>query len=155
MTRDISLMAFAGMALVMLLTGIGIPILAALNAGLGKSLDSPLAASAILFSVGCVASVIIALVFAGMPSRAAFAQAPVASYFAAFFMLFYLIAITFIAPRIGLGNAVFFVLLGQLISATLIDHYGLLGAIRTEADVKRITGVAIMAIGVYLARKTA
>ena len=34
MTRDISLMAFAGMALVMLLTGIGIPILAALNAGL-------------------------------------------------------------------------------------------------------------------------
>lgn len=155
MTRDISLMAFAVMAFVMLLTGIGIPVLAALNAGLGKSLDSPLAASAILFSVGCVASVIIALVFAGLPSREALAHAPVASYFSAFLMLFYLIAITFIAPRIGIGNAVFFVLLGQMISATLIDHYGLLGAIRMEVDAKRVAGVAIMAIGVYLARKTA
>lgn len=155
MTRDISLMAFAVMAFVMLLTGIGIPVLAALNAGLGKSLDSPLAASAILFSVGCVASVIIALVFAGLPSREALAHAPVASYFSAFLMLFYLIAITFIAPRIGIGNAVFFVLLGQMISATLIDHYGLLGAIRMEVDAKRVAGIAIMAIGVYLARKTA
>ena len=125
MTRDISLMAFAVMA------------------------------SAILFSVGCMASVIIALVFAGLPSREALAHAPVASYFSAFLMLFYLIAITFIAPRIGIGNAVFFVLLGQMISATLIDHYGLLGAIRMEVDAKRVAGIAIMAIGVYLARKTA
>ncbi len=155
MTRDVSLMAFAAMAVMMLLAGIGIPVLAALNAGLGKTLGSPLTASAILFSVGCIVSVMIALVFAGLPSRAALDEAPVASYFAAFFMLFYLIAITFAAPRIGLGNAVFFVLLGQLISATVIDHYGLLGAIRTEVDAKRIAGLAIMAIGVYLARKTA
>lgn len=155
MTRDVSLMAFAAMAVMMLLAGIGIPILAALNAGLGKTLGSPFTASAILFSVGCITSVLIALVFAGLPSRAALAESPVASYFAAFFMLFYLIAITFAAPRIGLGNAVFFVLLGQLISATVIDHYGLLGAIRTEVDAKRIAGLAIMAIGVYLARKTA
>ena len=36
-------------------------------------------------------------------------------------------AITFAAPRIGLANAVFFVLLGQLLMAAAIDHFALLG----------------------------
>jgi transporter family-2 protein len=41
---------------------------------------------------------------------------------------FYVLTITWIAPTFGIGNAVFFVLLGQLVSAALIDHFGLFGA---------------------------
>src|SRR3546814_7623653 len=38
-------------ALIMFLTGVGIPILAALNGGLGARLGSPMAASVILFGL--------------------------------------------------------------------------------------------------------
>jgi transporter family-2 protein len=41
---------------------------------------------------------------------------------------FYVLSITYIAPTFGVGNAVFFVLLGQLVSAAIIDHFGLFGA---------------------------
>lgn len=153
--RDISHTAFLSFALLMLMAGMGVPLLAALNASLGKSLGSPITALAILFSIGCVTALVLAAVFVGMPTRAALTGAPVVSYFAAFIMLFYLLSITFAAPRIGLSNAVFFVLLGQLISATAIDHFGWFGAIRTEVDGKRIVGLVLMAAGVYLARKTA
>ena len=39
-------------ATIMFLTGVGIPILAALNGGLGARLESPMAASVILFTLG-------------------------------------------------------------------------------------------------------
>ena len=50
----------------------------------------------------------------------------------AMFMLFYSHAIAFAAPRIAVGNAVFFVLLGQLIAAAAIDISALWGAMVAE-----------------------
>jgi len=67
----------------------------------------------------------------------------------------YVTTITAIAPRFGVGNAVFFVLLGQLISAAVIDHFGLLGVTRSEIDVARCAGLLLMVAGVFLSRKTA
>ena len=43
---------------------------------------------------------------------------------------FYMIYLTFIAPKFVLRNAVFMTLLGQIISAAIIDHYGLLDSIQ-------------------------
>ncbi|RYD42228.1 MAG: EamA-like transporter family protein, partial [Sphingomonadales bacterium] len=48
MTTSNAVPAFAA---IMLLTGVGIPILAALNGGLGARLGSPMAASMILFGL--------------------------------------------------------------------------------------------------------
>jgi transporter family-2 protein len=76
-------------------------------------------------------------------------------YFGGVFILFYALAITWAAPRIGVGNAVFFVLLGQLVAAAAIDHFGILGAIKIEITMRRMTGIAVMAFGVYLAKKSA
>jgi len=57
------------------------------------------------------------------------------------------------ALNAGLGNAIFLVLIGQLVAATIIDHYGLLNAPKTPATIARITGLGLMAVGLYLARK--
>ena len=54
---------------------------------------------------------------------------------------------------IGLGNAIFFVLLGQIVAAAIIDHFGLLGAIQSAITPKRALGLVVMAVGLYLARK--
>ena len=66
---------------------------------------------------------------------------------------FYVLSITFIAPKFGVGNAVFFVLLGQLISAALIDHFGLFGAQINPLSMTRAGGIFLMAVGVYVTQQ--
>jgi transporter family-2 protein len=144
---------FWPIALLMFVAGIGIPIMAAFNAGVGQELQNPAAASAILFGVGLVAACL-CLVFTGVPGGAQFAAVPAWRYAGALLVLFYILAVTWAAPRIGVGNAIFFVLLGQLVAAAAIDHYGLWGAIKSTLTLRRAIGICVMAVGVYLARKT-
>ena len=141
-------------ALIMLLTGIGIPILAALNGGLGARLGSPMAASMILFGVAFLIATTGALLTSSVGQVRFTSDIPAQFYFGGLFVAFYVIAVTFIAPKFGVGNAIFFVLVGQLISAATIDHFGLFGAMRSAIDAKRVAGIALMIAGVYLARKT-
>ena len=144
--------AFAPIALLMFLSGIGIPILATFNAGLGTQLGSATAATFVLFAVGLALSAAIVAV-TGLPPRSSFTVEHPHFYFGAAFMLFYALSVTWAAPRIGVGNAVFFVLLGQLVAAAIIDHFGLWGALKAEITGRRIAGIGLMALGVYLARK--
>jgi transporter family-2 protein len=141
-------------AAIMLLTGIGIPVLAALNAGLGLRLGHPMAASVILFSVALLIAIGGAIWTGSMGQVRLSAEAPFHFHLGGVFVAFYVIAVTFIAPRFGVGNAIFFVLVGQLISAATIDHFGLFGAMRSAIDAKRIAGISLMIAGVYLARRT-
>jgi transporter family-2 protein len=136
----------------MFLTGIGIPVMAALNAGLGKGLASPTAATAVLYLVG-LAMALVALAWTGQPDWSRAASIPLPNWFGAFFVVAYILAVTWFAPRIGVGNAVFFVLIGQLFSAAAIDHFGLLGAERMPISPQRALGLAVMAAGVWLAKK--
>ncbi len=136
-------------ASIMFLTGVGIPILAALNGGLGGRLGSPMAASVILFGL----ALLVALTGALGDIRFS-ADIPFHFYFGGLFVAFYVISVTFIAPRFGVGNAIFFVLVGQLTSAAIIDHFGLFGAQRFPVDTARLAGIALMVAGVWLARRT-
>jgi len=141
-------------AAVMLLTGIGIPILAALNAGLGIRLGHPMAASVILFGVALLIAIAGAAATGALGHLRPTGDVPFHFYLGGIFVAFYVIAVTFIAPRFGVGNAIFFVLVGQLISAATIDHFGLFGAMRSVIDAKRVAGIALMIAGVWLARRT-
>lgn len=64
-----------------------------------------------------------------------------------------MLSITYVAPHFGIGNAVFFVLLGQLISAAIIDQFGLFGARPSPLTMTRATGIAVMALGVWITQK--
>lgn len=146
--------AFLPIAAMMFAAGIGIPIFAALNSALGQQLGGPLAATAVTFAVGFVIAMALLLV-TGLPAVSDFHFERPWLWFGAVFMLFYGTSVAFAAPRIGLGNAIFFVLLGQIVAAAAIDHFGWLGAIQSSLTPKRLLGIAIMAVGLYLARKTA
>lgn len=141
-------------AFVMFVAGLGIPMTATLSSGLGRHLASPAMATFILYVVGLFLSGAIALA-AGVPSAEKFTGIPPQFWFGAIFVVFYVLTVSWAAPRIGVGNSIFFVLLGQLIAAALIDHYGVWGAVQSSITGKRIAGIVLMAIGVYLARKPA
>jgi transporter family-2 protein len=137
-------------AVTMLFAGIGIPIMAALNAGLGTKLQSPALAAGILFFVAMIASVSYLLLVEGIPASFSAPSTPFYYYLGGLFVVFYVLSVTWIAPQFGIGNAVSFVLLGQLISMATIDQFGLMGAPQTSLTLPRITGLLFMAIGIFL-----
>lgn len=139
-------------ALIMLLAGIGIPVLAALNAALGVRIGSPAAAATVLFSIAFL-SCLIVVALTGPSALAKVITAPKHLLLAGVLIAFYVLSITYIAPHFGVGNAVFFVLLGQLISTAAIDHFGLFGARVTPLDATRALGIGLMAIGVFITQK--
>lgn len=141
-----------GFALLSLFAGIGIPIMATLNSSLGTRLGHPVAAATIVFITGGIACAI-ALVFAQpLPGRL-FQAAPLPYYLGGLFVAFYVLSITWVAPRFGVGNAIFFVLLGQILSAAAIDHFGLMGAPLARLGPTRVLGLVLMIAGVLLARR--
>jgi len=137
-------------AILMLFAGMGIPIMAALNAGLGTKLQSPSLAAAILFLVGMMASLAYMIVIEGKPKVFLGANAPFYFYLGGLFVVVYVLGITWVAPRFGIGNAISFVLLGQLISMVTIDQFGLMGAIQTTISPHRLAGLLFMIVGVFL-----
>ncbi|SDC35551.1 DMT family transporter [Ruegeria marina] len=140
-------------AALMLIAGIGIPVLAALNAALGRIIGSPTVAGVVLFAVAFGAAAGLMFVFPGPQALGKLGGAPRHLFLGGLLVAFYVLSITHVAPHFGVGNAVFFVLLGQLISAAAIDHFGLFGAQISPLGLTRAGGIALMAAGVWLTQQ--
>lgn len=141
-----------GYASVMIAAGIGIPVMAACSAALGRHLGNPILAASIMFSGALVVAVTTLLIQGNIP-LSKLATSPKYYLFGGVFIAFYVLSITFVAPKFGVGNAVFFVLLGQLVSTVIIDHFGFLGARVTPLDGMRLLGILFMSVGIWLTQK--
>lgn len=146
-------MPTTGYAAWMFAAGLGIPILAALNAALGVRLGSPAAAGVVLFMVAFAAASLVTFATGGGKALSQITAQPKHLYLAGVLVAFYVLSITWVAPHFGVGNAVFFVLLGQLVAAALIDHFGLFGARQTAMTLSRGGGIALMALGLLLTQR--
>ena len=138
-------------ASLMLATGIGIPVMAALSATLGTKYESPAFAASVLFLLGLAISVAYLFVVEGGFKSLPKTSLPFYFYLGGVFVAFYVLSVTWVAPQFGVGNAVAFVLLGQLISMATIDHFGLLGAPIHAITLQRSIGLILMSVGVFLA----
>lgn len=143
-------------AIIMFFAGVGIPIGATLSGSLGSKIHNPVLAAVVLFALGFFVSVLIFVFTQGLPKLSDFNVAggiPVKYFLGGLFVFFYVITITLIGPRFGIGNAVAFVLLGQLVSMTIIDHFGLFSALTFPITPRRIIGLVLMALAVFLVVK--
>jgi len=137
-------------SVVMLVAGLGIPVMAALNGGLGARLQSPALAAAILFSIALVVTLSYLFINEGAPSSLYHADIPRYFYLGGLLVAFYILSITWVAPRFGVSNAIVFVLLGQLIAMSVIDHFGLFGAQQYPVNTQRAIGLVVMVLGVVM-----
>ena len=138
-------MSYSFSASIMLAAGLGIPILASLNAALGQFIGSPVVAVIVLLGVAFLSICLISLTTNNFPMTKLI-EAPKHLFIAGFFVVFYMLSVTAIAPHFGIGNAIFFVLLGQLISAAFIDHFALFGSSGSALTLTRATGLALSLI---------
>ncbi len=139
------------MYLTMAAAGLAIPVMAAMSADIGQKVGVPTAACAI-FATAALAGALFGHFNGGLRFQGvghALAPALVGGAIIAF----YLLSISLLGPRIGIGTAVLLVLLGQIASAAIIDSFGLLGAPRIPVTGMRVLGIALVMIGITLARR--
>ena len=59
----------------------------------------------------------------------------------------------FLIPRLGATATLTGLVVGQLLLAVLIDHFGIFNVPRVEIDLTRIFGILLLALGAYLVVK--
>jgi transporter family-2 protein len=142
-TVSYALWAFAAGAL--------IPLMAVLNAGLARAVGGPIQAAVILFTTGLVTSLLVAATATSrIPTLAAVIRIPPVEFAGGVIVAFYVLSITFLAPRFGVGNAILFAVTAQLFSSAVIDHFALAGAALRPLTLMRVLGLTIVIIGVVL-----
>lgn len=136
-----------------LFVGALIPVQAASNAMLSQSINSVVWSALVLFAVGLLVVGSAVLLFTDVrPSLRMFSDAPWYAYAGGFIVATYVLAITWLAPRMGVGNAICFIVTGQVLAAILIDHFGLMGAKVYSFDLQRLSGIVLMILGLFLAK---
>ncbi|ESP90678.1 MULTISPECIES: DMT family transporter [Pseudoalteromonas] len=135
---------------IMFIAGLGIPIMAALNGGLSNKLQNTALAAVILLFVGLCIALTYLFTTSGVPKTFYATGTPWYFYFGGCFVMFYILTISWVAPKFGIANAIAFVLLGQLIAMVVIDHFGFFGAKQYTLDYKRLAGLTLMIAGIAL-----
>src|SRR5215831_1212462 len=137
-----------------LITGALIPVQASTNAAFSKSTGNPYITGVVVLSVGLIAALIFIVISrTQIPSITQFKNGPLYSYTGGLIVCTYVIMITVITPKLGVGNAIGLIVTGQIICAVIIDHFGLLGATARRIDLPRLIGALMMIGGIYLVMK--
>lgn len=142
-------------AFIAITAGIAVPILATINAAYGQVIGNVHYASLTLTFVAFLTVLVVILVSGTPPpSLAALKTAAWWHFAAGCFIAYYVLTITFVAPRFGVGNAIIFVVVAQIFTAVTIDHFGLFNAAVQSLDWKRALGIVFLIIGVALAKSS-
>lgn len=133
-----------------LFTGALIPIQAQTNAGFSRAVGSAQTTGLMVFAIGIIIMALyVAVTSTPLPKAAQLAAAPWYTYLGGLIVPTYVIAITMLVPRIGVGAAIGLIVTGQILCAVAIDHFGFFNAAVQKIDIRRLIGVVLMIAGVY------
>ncbi len=134
-----------------IVAGLGLSVQVGMNTQLRKTLHGPNAAALVSFLVGTVALLALLLVLrTPLPTRDTLAAVPVWAWFGGLFGAFCVASSTVVAAEIGATSLLALVLLGQLATALVIDHFGWLGLPMHPITWVRVAGVVLLGAGVWL-----
>lgn len=134
-----------------IVAGFGLSVQVGMNAQLRKVLQSANLAALVSFLVGTVALILLLLALRmPVPERATIAAVPVWAWFGGLLGAFYVASSTVVAVELGATTLLGLALLGQLSTALVLDHFGWLGLPENPVTWTRVTGVALLALGVWL-----
>ena len=136
--------------------GMGIPMMAAMSGQLSLSLGLAkglFVVFSVAFAVSGLYLVYVQSVQSGeFGMNSILTQIQPVWLLAGCIVVFYMLAVSIVGPKIGIANAIMLVLLGQIVSAITIDHFGLFSYPIVEISPTRIIGVILMVVGIYLSR---
>ena len=137
-----------GFFLLMFLGGIAVAVQPSINGRLAQKIGT-LESSAISFTVGAMALLLVALV-AGRGSFKGLVDARGWELTGGFLGAFFVTLTSIIVPRIGTAATMAATIAAQLTTGILLDHYGLFGFKSVPLDSKRAVGVCLLLAGAAL-----
>jgi bacterial/archaeal transporter family-2 protein len=133
-----------------LLAGAGIPLIGVLNSGVARTVGNPFAATAVMFAIAALVALGLTFPFYGVPTISQLGSAPPISYGAGLLIGFYGLSATIIIPRLGAASFIAFILIAQLLTAAVVDQFGLFGMARKPIDIARLVGLIVIAVGISI-----
>jgi len=122
-----------------------------MNSTLRAVLDNPLAAAFISFLVGTLALALYMLVTrTPWPARGQLAAVPAWCWYGGVFGAFYVVTSVIVGPRLGAATLLALIVLGQLLTSLLVDHFGWVGFPQHPLTLLRLTGAVLLFAGVLL-----
>jgi transporter family-2 protein len=131
--------------------GIGLVVQVGMNSTLRATLGSALLAALISFLVGSGAlAAFIAVTRTPLPAREQFAAVPAWAWLGGLLGAFYVASSVIVGPKLGAATLLALVVLGQLGTSLLVDHFGWLGFAQHPLTLVRLAGAALLFAGVLL-----
>jgi transporter family-2 protein len=131
--------------------GAGLVVQVGMNSTLRALLGSPIVAALISFLVGSLALAVYAgLTRTPLPLRAQLSAVPAWAWLGGVLGAFYVASSVVVGPRLGAATLLALVVLGQLGTSLLVDHFGWLGFPQHPLTVLRVLGAALLFGGVLL-----
>ncbi|MGV6987690.1 DMT family transporter [Testudinibacter sp. P80/BLE/0925] len=135
--------------LVAFIAGVALASQAAINSQLSKAVGGqPVAAALISFFTGTLVLLAITLTKANLAEIwINLPQQPWWKWTGGALGALVVFTTIMLAPKVGVSNMLFFIIIGQLIMAMLIDHYGLIQMPIRPATIWKLIGLMIVFIG--------
>ena len=135
------------------IAGIGLAFQAVINSRLRTLLDSALWASLVQVLVGLLLlAALVALAREPVPSSAGLSRAPWWVWTGGLLGALYVATVIVATPPLGASLMFAAVVLGQTLTALLIDHFGWFGVSVQPLSPMRLAGAALLVAGVALIR---
>lgn len=139
--------------LLAMISGILMAVQGSLNAALSKS-TGLWEATFVVHVIGTAALIlIIFLLHAGRCDWRSLSQAPWYSYLGGIAGIFIIYLVASSIPRVGVSNATTAIIIGQVLTAVIIDHMGAFGLDRVPFGWNQLAGMALLAAGAKLLLK--
>jgi bacterial/archaeal transporter family-2 protein len=138
--------------LIVIIAGVALATQAPINAALGRSLGSPIAAAAVSFAVGLVVLIGLTLVLSGPQPFAKVATTPGWQLVGGLLGAFYVSAVLWGVSTLGVLSTMAALILGQMGAALLLDGNGLFGLPVQALTPQRIAAAVLVAAGLLLSR---
>lgn len=138
-----------------LIAGLLLPFQIAFNNRLTLYTGNATTSSLVSFSVGTIALLLFSLtnVNSFQKSWQHIGQAPWYAWLGGLAGAFYIISTIVASPKIGIAMFIVLIIGGQLVSSTVVDHFGLFGAPVKPFDWMKGLGLVLILAGIILIKK--
>lgn len=134
-----------------LLLGGLLAVQGSINTQLGSFLKHPLQAALTNFLVGTVTLIVVNIILkTGMPEALTIKKIPIYLFAGGIMGAIFVSSIVMLVPKIGVTTTLGATIVGQLIIASVVDHYGFFGIPQHSISLGRIGGMVLLLIGVFL-----
>jgi transporter family-2 protein len=137
-----------------LLAGVAMTVQSGINAQLRAAISHPILAAFISFLGGTLVLALM-LVFSkqAFPALSAYSDISWYKFTGGLLGVFVVTVVLLSVQEIGAANMFVLIIAGQLITAVLMDHFGVLGIKQSPITVQKMIGLICLIVGAYLVNR--